>query len=292
MHRAWLEVLRCPACGERLSLDATRQAGDEVVEAFLACAACLAVRVVLGGSVLVPASLEATLRSQGAIVRRMPLADPRVARFVLARLGEGDDSVPLQDLVARYGDLRPGAPPPEEASGLAADLAAGALAARAAREGALGQALDLGTGVGRAAFEVARHARRVLGVDRSVARIRRARNLAVTEEGFLLPAVDDARQDAALDLARLARQGTDWAVADPTRLPLAAGSMDLVVLHAADGHGALDRPEVAAEGCRVLRARGWRLRPLASPAAWSGALAAQPAREVAREGGWVLERCA
>lgn len=290
MHRAWLEVLRCPACGQPWSLDATREAGDEVVEAFLACAACLCVRVVVGGSAVLPAHLEPHLREQGGIYRRMPLADPRIVRFVLARLGSGDDSVPVDELLAAYGDLRPGVPTPPPATA----QALGALAARAAAGGPLARALEVGTGAGRGAFELARHVARVLGVDRSAARIRRARNLAVTAEGFRLPGPQGTRGEVALELERLARAGTDWAVADPQHLPLADGSVDLVALHACDGRGPLEEASVAAEALRVLRAGGWRLRPEAAPAAWQGAWAAagRRAHEVAREGGWVLEACA
>ncbi|MFM8979962.1 MAG: methyltransferase domain-containing protein [Planctomycetia bacterium] len=290
MHRAWLEVLRCPACGQPLVLDATRAAGDEVVEAFLACGGCLEVRVVVGGSAVLPQRLEAHLREQGGIYRRMPLADPRVVRFVLARLGSGDDSVPVDELLAAYGDLRPGAPTPPPAGA----LALGALAARAAQQGPLARALDVGCGAGRGTFELARHAARVLGVDRSAARIRRARNLAVTAEGFRLPAAPGTRGEVSLELERLARAGVDWAVAEPACLPLAGGSMDLVVLHAADGRGPLADAAVAAEALRVLRPAGWRVRPEALPAAWAAAWAAagRDAREVAREGGWVLEACA
>lgn len=290
MHRAWLDSLRCPACGQPLSLDATREAGDELVEAFLACVDCLCVRVVVGGSAVLPQRLEAHLRAQGGIYRRMPLADPRIVRFVLARLGSGDDSVPVDELLAAYGDLRPGeaSAPPAPAHAL------GVLAQRAAVQAPLARALDVGTGAGRGAFELARHVARVLGVDRSAARIRRARNLAVTQEGFRLPGPGGTRGEVGLELERLARAGTDWAVADPQRLPLADGSMDLVALHASDGHGPLEEAAVAAEALRVLRPGGWRLRPAAAPAAWQAAWQAsgRTAREVAREAGWVLEACA
>lgn len=282
MHRAWLEVLACPACGLPFELDATRQAGSELVEGFLLCQGCLEVRFLAGGSAILPRDLKHHLRSQGGVYRRTPLADPRVVRFVLARLGAGEDHVPFDEVTRRYGDLaleeQARTPPAPE------DAALEDLAARAAARAPLGRALDLGTGVGRGAFVLAGHAARVMGVDRSAARIRRARNLAVTEQGFRIPVPGPTRREVDLALERLPRRSVDVAVVDPEHLPFQARSFDLVVWRDGDGHGAWPRPElVAAEVRRVVREGGVVVRPRSDP---------EGPAALARTGGWVLERVA
>lgn len=260
MNRRWLEVLRCPACGGRCDVDATREAGEEWVEGFLVCRACLEVRPVLGGSAILPTDLRAHFREQGSVYHRTPMADPRVTRFVLAALGGGADAVPYEEVAAHYGDLahepaarRPRAP---EDEGLDVLLTRLALDPRPVR------ALDLGSGVGRGVFVLAAHGCEALGIDRSAARVRRARNLAVTREGFLLRAPDAPHRDVALDLDRLVRHGVDFAVADPGRLPLADAAFDLVVLRGGDGLGPWpDAARVAAEARRVLRPGGTLVEP-------------------------------
>lgn len=278
MQRAWLDVLRCPACGGAYELDATREAGDEIVEGFLVCHGCLEVRFVAGGSAILPRNLGEHLRAQGSVYRRTPLADPRLVRYVLAGLGSGVDVVPFEEVTLRYGDLaaeaearRPRAPEDETLETLVTSAAARA---------PLRRALDLGTGVGRGAFLLAAHAPSVLGLDRSAARVRRARNLAVTEEGFRLPWPGEERREVELDLGLLTRRGVDFAVADPSHLPLAAGTFDLVVDRGGDGHGPWeDAPRARGEARRVL-ARGGLLvcleggppeaaAPLTCHAGWS-----------------------
>lgn len=276
MKSAWLDVLRCPLCREGFHLDATRRGGDDVVEALLLCRACLSAWPVLGGSAILPADLGAHLRAQGGVYRRVPVADPRVTRFVLAGLGSGSDRVPFEEVSAHYGDLvddpRGARPPDPRDAALAALL--GGLAAAPRR------ALDLGTGVGRGAFLLAAHGAQALGVDRSAARVRRARNLAVTEEPFYVGAPDDPHREVALDLARLARAGVDFAVADPRRLPCADGAFDLLVDHGGDGLGPWpDAPAVAVEVRRVLAPGGLLAEADAGPPA---------GRVRARHAGWRL----
>jgi len=134
--------------------------------------------------------------------------------------------------------------------------------------------------VGRGAFLLAVHGGRVLGLDRSAARVRRARNLAVTEEGFRLPWPGEERREVSLDLGGLARRGVDFAVADPEHLPLASRCFDLVVDRGGDGRGGWGDPErVRAEVTRVLRPGGRIVSPQAGA----------PAGVVARHEGWVLE---
>ncbi len=255
VKHAWVELLRCPACGQGFHVDATRQAGPEWIEGFVVCRGCLGTWPVIGGSLILPADLRAHLREQGSVYRRLRLADPRVTRLVLAGLGAGHDLVPFAELTEHYGDLvedpsacRARAPDDESLDGLL-------LAAAASRP--LGRALDLGCGVGRSTFLLAAHGAQALGVDRSAARVRRARNLAVTEEAFYLPAPDDPRREVALDLGAAARAAVDFAVATPWRLPFADGAFDLVVDHGGDGRGLWPDPAaVRAELRRVLRPDG------------------------------------
>lgn len=256
MRSEWIDALRCPACRGRLDVDATREAPGELVEGFLVCRGCLEVRFVAGGSAVLARNLVEHLRQQGGVYRRTPLADPRIVRFVLGSAGAGVDVVPFDEVLARYGDLAPApdgsplrGPAPQDAR-LAELLAA--------QVGRPGRALDLGTGVGRGAFVLAAACGAVLGVDRSAARVRRARNVAVTQEPFRVPTPDGT--EVNVDLAQLAR-GADFAVADPEALPLADGSLDLVVDRGGDGLGAWPDPaavtrevaRVLAEGGRVLR---------------------------------------
>jgi SAM-dependent methyltransferase len=260
-------------------------AGEEWVEGFLVCRACLAVRPVLGGSAILPKDLARHLDAQASVYRRTPLADPRVTRFVLAALGGGTDRVPFEEVTARYGDLAvlPGAPArPRAPEDDALDL----LLHRRPPGTPLHRALDVGCGVGRGTFVLAAHGAEALGVDRSAARVRRARNLAVTEEGFRLHAPDDPGREVPLDLAVLARTAVDFAVADAESLPLASHVFDVVVLRAGDGLGPWsDAAGAAAEARRVLRAGGLLVEP---------APAAGPAGkdEVERAGGWRMVRAA
>ena len=150
----------------------------------------------------------------------MPLADSRVVRFVLGTTGRsGYDVVPFDEVVARYGDLVPPGTydePPEPAS---EDAALAALLS--GLEGEFHRALDIGCGVGRGVFVLLDRVDMALGIDRSVARVRRARNVATTNADFFLPApVDTGLVQVPLELSRLDRRGADFAVADADALPL------------------------------------------------------------------------
>jgi uncharacterized protein YbaR (Trm112 family) len=255
VKRAWVEVLRCPACGGRFDVDTTREAGEEWVEGFLVCRGCLEVRPVVGGSAILPRDVKAHFRAQGSVYHRTPLADPRVTRFVLAGLGAGVDVVPFAEVTAHYGDLA--AEPAARRPRAPEDEALDALLYRLALDPPPARALDLGCGVGRGTFVLAAHGAEALGLDRSAARVRRARNLAVTEEGFLLRAPDDDRREVALNLAVLLRTSVDFIVADADRLPLADAAFDLVVWRPGDGLGPWEEPaRTSSETRRVLKPGG------------------------------------
>lgn len=264
MKRSWIPSLRCPLCHGSFHVDASREAGEEWVEGLLLCRLCLATWPLVGGSALLPSDLRAHLREQASVYRRTRLADPRVTRLVLAGLGSGVDMVPFEELTAHYGDLvadaqaeRPRAPE---------DHALDEVLRAAAGERPLGRALDLGCGVGRSTFLLAAHGADALGADRSAARVRRARNLAVTEVDFYLPTPEEPGREAPLNLSGLARSAVDFAVVTPTCLPFADGVFDLVVDHGADGRGVWSDPErVRAEVWRVLCAGGRVLEPVPAP---------------------------
>jgi SAM-dependent methyltransferase len=250
MHDAWVPLLRCPVTGDPLELDVVRREGDDLLEGFLVGTRAREVRPLLAGVAVLPEDLRAHLRAQGAVYWRTPLAEPRLARLVLGRAGRGFDLVPIAEVVARYGDLAGVAPAAPE------DVALGALLS--AHAPARGLGLDVGAGVGRGTFVLAGRLGRALGVDRSVARVRRARNLSVTREHFFLPADPEGRvREAPVDLSGLPREGADFAVADPGALPLEDRAFDVVVLRAADGRGAWPDPARAvAEAARVTRPGG------------------------------------
>jgi len=235
MHETWLPLLRCPVTGERYDLDPTRATPGEITEGFLVAREGHEVRLVLAGLAVLPRDLRAHLKTYGEVYERMPLADSRIVRYVLGGVGHaGYDRVPFDEVIARYGDLVP-LGTYDEPPGLApedADLA-GLIASL---DGGAGRALDLGCGVGRGVFVLLDRFERVLGVDRSLARIRRARNVAVTHADFFLPAPPDSGlKQVPLELTRLDRRGADFAVADGDALPLADGCMDLVVVRGEEG---------------------------------------------------------
>lgn len=272
MKRSWVPSLCCPLCRGSFHVDASREAGEEWIEGLLLCRLCLATWPVVGGSALLPADLRAHLREQASVYRRTRLADPRVTRFVLAGLGSGVDIVPFDEVTAHYGDLvadaqaaRPAAPE---------DQALGEALGAAAQARPLGRALDLGCGVGRSTFVLAAHGAQALGADRSAARVRRARNLAVTEVEFLLPSPVEERHEVPLRLDVLPRSAVDFVVVTPTRLPFADGAFDVVVDHGGDGRGAWPEPaRVRDEVWRVLCAGGRVLEPDPSPGAQRSASA-------------------
>ncbi|HVG93825.1 MAG TPA: methyltransferase domain-containing protein [Planctomycetota bacterium] len=265
MRLAVLDRLRCAVClaGGRepgYEVDPTRWGGGEdggapgdLLEGYLVCRACRAARFVVGGVPVLSVDLVRHLRTHGNVYRRTPIGDPRVTRFVLGLARGGADVVPFDEVVARYGDLLPAdaAHPPR-----AMDPADAALDDALRARGARGPALEIGCGVGRGTFVLAGRTGDATGLDRSVARVRRARNVQTTAE-FRLPAEDGARAETALDLARLARAGADFAVADPSALPFASGTFATVVVRARDGEGAwTDEGAVLREARRVARQGG------------------------------------
>lgn len=257
MREAWIPLLRCPVTGEPYDLDPTRATPGEVTEGFLVAREGREVRPILAGLAVLPRDLSAHLKTHGTVYERMPIADSRLVRFVLGAAGHaGSDFVPFDEVVAHYGDLVPpgtyDAPPelaPEDAAlaGLLAGL-----------DGPVRRALDVGCGVGRGVFVLLGRAESALGVDRSVARVRRARNVAVTQADFFLPAPEDSGlKQVPLELSRLDRRGADFVVADADALPFVGGCMDLVLLRRGDGLGEhADRAKALAEAVRVLTDAG------------------------------------
>lgn len=259
-----LDRLACPLCraqghSSAFEVDPTRIGGGEdggapgeLIEGYLVCLRCRAARPVVGGTPILPLDLDAHLASHGNVYRRLALGDPRIVRLLLGRAGDGVDVVPFAEVLARYADLLPAevAPPRPPAP---VDLALDA-ALREAR--VRGPALEIGCGVGRGTFLLAARTGDAVGIDRSVARVRRALHVAIADE-FLLPAVDGAPAEASIDLAALPRDLVDFAVADPEALPFRDAVFATVVLHPADGDGPLRDPAAArAEAERVLIAGG------------------------------------
>jgi hypothetical protein len=202
------------------------------------------VRPVHGGVAVLPRDWTAHARENGAVYRRSPVGDPRLARFLFSMAWDRGVVVPFDEVVHRYGDLAPDAergPAPEDAL----------LARRLEEPGAprTGLGLDLACGVGRGVFVLAARLGRAMGIDEAVARVRRARNVATTMDPFLVPRTRraDGPRDVALDLSRLAREGTSFAVGDPARAPVVPGAFDVVVVRRAEDRDA---------GRRALRAGG------------------------------------
>ncbi len=263
MKRAVIATLACPGTRAPYELDPIRVAADEVVEAFLVSRDRRDVRPLLAGIAVLPLDLPAHLRAQGTVYERTPAHDPRMVRFVQGSAGSGFDAVPFDDVVSHYRDLAAAPPDGYDTRPHPDDTAlAAALEAWFADRAAPRTALVIGCGVGRDTFVVARHVEAfVIGVDRSAARVRRARNIAVTREDFFLPGRDVGVREILLDLSALERTPADFAVADPDHLPLADDAMDLVVLHDGDGLGPWRDPgAVSAEARRVLSADGALVR--------------------------------
>ncbi len=213
--------------------------------------------------------LASHLRREGGVYRRIPLGDSRVARCVLGRAGRtAEDHVPIEEVVRRYADLVPpgvldDVPPPAPE-----DVALARLLAEHPPNA--GRGLDIGTGVGRGAFVLRPFLDRVAGLDRSIARIRRARNVAATASAFFLPAPPGSGlKELPLDLGQLDRSGVDFLVADACVLPFADDCFDVVCLRAGDGRGPWE------DGARVLAEAGRVLAP-------AGLLAAATSFEVGR----------
>jgi hypothetical protein len=255
VKRRSVDRLRCPRClgeGVESSFETDLLREDEgdalpgdVLEAFLVCRRCRAVRPVVQGIAVAPRDVEAHLASRGNVYRRAVVHEPRLARFLLSRVGSGADVVPFEEVVSRYGDVATPAAP--------SDPRDAALDAALRDAGADGPALDVGCGVGRATFRLAARCGDAIGVDRSDARLRRARHVQAAAE-FLLPRPEG---DVPVDLARLPRADVDWVAADPDRLPFAAGAFATVAVGDGDGLGPwLDAAAVRRECERVLAAGG------------------------------------
>lgn len=266
MKRAWIERLVCPRTGAHFDLDPIRVAEDEVVEAFLVSQDERAVYPLVAGVAVLPFDLLGHLHRQGNVYRRSPINDPRVGRFLLGQAGSGYIVVPFDEVVGHYRDLA--AEPPEgyETTPHPDDVALTALlqvcCPRAEGQGERrGYGLVVGCGVGRPVFVLLEELAAVLGLDRSIACVRRARNIAVTVEHFFLPAPKGSGlKEIPLDLTRIERGGADFAVADPEHLPVASDALDVVLLQAGDIQGPWeDAAAAVAEAQRVLAPGGWLL---------------------------------
>lgn len=255
MKRAATELLVCPRTRAPFDLDAIRTAEDEVVEGFLVSRDERRVYPIVAGIAVLPVALSAHLRHQGNVYRRSPMNDPRLARFLLGRAGTGYVVVPFEEVVGHYRDLAADPPPGYETTPHPEDAALAALAAdHLGDRSRRGRGLVVGSGVGRTVFVLCETLARVLGVDRSAACVRRARNIAVTVEDFFLPAPKGSGlKEIPLDLRTLRRDGADFVVADGADLPFADRSLDLVLLQPGDSLGRWDDADRAlAEARRVL----------------------------------------
>ncbi len=257
MDASWFPHLRCPVTGTPYDADPTRIAGMEVSEGFLVARGGREVRLILAGLAVLPRNLDAHLGAYGNVYERMPAGDSRIVRFVLGRAGHAEyDTVPFDELVLHYGDLVP-ADLVDEAASLAAEDAALARLL-AALELPAGPGLDVGCGVGRAVFVMREYVPRALGVDRSIARARRARNVATTHADFFLPpAAGVSGKEVPLELDRLRRDGVDFVVADAESLPFSGAVFGLVRLRQGDGLGPwTDAAAAHREAVRVLAPGG------------------------------------
>ena len=259
MRAEWLARLACPRSRAGYDLDPVRVAGDEVVEGFLVSQDARKVRPLVAGVAILPRDLWRHLRRHGNVYRRTPINDPRVARLLLGVEGHGHDRVPFDEVVGHYRDLAAAPPPGYATDRHPADVSLVHLFARTFAPGRRpGCAVVVGCGVGRTVFDLTVHWEAVLGIDRSVACVRRARNIAVTNEHFFLPAPrGSGLKEIALELARLERSGADFAVADADALPLADACADAAVLFAGDTLGPWpDAAAAAREAARVVRPGG------------------------------------
>jgi len=255
MQRALIDLLASPRTRAPFDLDVMRASGDEIVEAFLVSSDQRIVYPILAGVAVLPADLQDHLLRQGNVYRRSPINDPRLGRFLLGQAGSGYVVVPFDEVVGHYRDLAAAPPEGYSTERHPEDRALAALLDEVCGVGVrAGRGLDVGSGVGRGVFLLLEHCSAVLGIDRSLACVRRARNIAVTVEHFFLPAPKQSGlKEVALDLSPLVREGADFAVADAQALPLPDAVMDLVLLRPGDVSGPWpDRASAVAEAQRVL----------------------------------------
>jgi SAM-dependent methyltransferase len=279
-------MLACPRTRAPYEADVVRESDDEIVEAFLVPGSgrlegsLHEVRPIFAGVAVLPVDLDRHLRDHGSVYRRSPINDPRLARFLLGRAGAGHDAVPFDLVVGHYRDLAHAPPEGYDTTVHPSDAALDRLLVACLGEARrAGRGLEVGCGVGRGTFLLCARLEAALGVDRSVACVRRARNIAVTREHFFLPAPrDSGLKEIPLDLDRIAREGADFAVADAHALPVADGAADVVVLHAGDAKGAWsDAAAVAAEARRVLAPGGlWVWHDAVDPQVGLAAEAQEP----------------
>jgi uncharacterized protein YbaR (Trm112 family) len=260
MQRFWIDRLVCPQTHASFDVDPIRIAEDEVIEAFLVSQDERRVYPLVAGVAVLPPDLPLHMRLQGNVYRRSPINDPRLGRFLLGQAGTGYIVVPFDEVVGHYQDLA--ATPPEgydtsrHPEDLALERLLGALDLPSRDDSA---GVVIGCGVGRGVFILREALPHALGLDRSVACVRRARNIAVTVEHFFLPAPKGSgMKEIPLDLSTLVRSGVDFAVGHPEALPVAGDSMDVVVLPAGDIQGPwVDAEAAVGEARRVTRPGGW-----------------------------------
>lgn len=264
MKRSALAHIVTPRTHASFELDEIRANGDEIVEAWLVAADTREVYPIIAGIGVLWRDVKACVRRHGNVFERTPAQDPRMVRFIRRRIGRGFDRVPFEHVHAHYADLV--AEPPEgfDTSRNLGDQALQEIVYAHAGVGHFRLAVHVGCGVGRGCFSLAEGAELVIGADRSAAHIRRARNISVTREHFFLAAPPGSGlKELPLDLTPLARERTDFVVAEPAWLPLATDSADLVVLEESDGHGAIVWGEAVASVRRVLAPDGTLVVPRA-----------------------------
>ncbi len=261
MRRASLDRLMHPERGHAFEVDVLREHEGDVIEGYLVCRVTRAVWPLVAGLAIVTPTLKAYVRQHANVFARLPIADPRLTRFLLAIEGRGFDRVNFDDVVSQYCDL---AVDPPDGYRIEIDdelLALERLLARVVR-GRPAYGIDLGCSVGRSVFILRTYVERALGVDYGLAVLRRARNIAQSQEDFFLPGLPCADgegrgPEVKLDLDRLVRPRVDFLAAQVEQLPIKDDCVDVCVIHAGDQRGAWQRPtEVACHALRVVRRSG------------------------------------
>ena len=261
MKRATLDLLVHPDRHHDFELDLLREHEGDIVEGYLVCSETRAVWPVVGGLALLPPNLRTYIRRHANVIARMPIADPRLTRFVLAVQGSGFDRVNFDDVVAQYCDLA--IDPPD---GYRVDIddsltALGDVLARTLPDRPR-MGVDLGCSVGRSTFTLRMHTEHAVGMDYGLAMLRRARNIARSVEDFFLPGLphpggEGRGPEVKLDLDLLVREDVDFVAARAESLPFRTGSIDVCVVHAGDRRGTWkDCEAVLQHARRVLRRPG------------------------------------